>query len=285
MNWLTALLGIGKAEGPESTANGLALCVGLNAVNPDFYEGWDGQLNACENDANALAHYLQSRGFHTTTLLTKAATRDAVITKLGDFAKLARPGDTVVFTNSSHGGQVPDYDGTETDGMDETICMFDGQIIDDELEKAWSKFQPGVRIVFVSDSCHSGTVARELFSDRERTINTTPAVRAVPLHVQNSIAVAQSLKLRTIKALAREHHDIRASVLALGACQDSQTAMDGSVNGLFTGTLLNVLRLNKSGYGTVVSRCRRAMPDTQTPSYTYAGPRFASFENNAAFTI
>lgn len=287
-NWLQMLLNFGAGPSKlESLTNGLALCVGLNSVDPDFYEGWDGQLSACENDARAMAHYLGQKGYHTTTLLTRDATRDAVLTKLADFAKIARPGDTVVFTNSSHGGQTPDYDNTESDGMDETICMFDGQIIDDELEVAWSKFQPGVRVVFVSDSCHSGTVARMLFSEHDRLLNTATGSKAMPQAVQTCVIVAQDQKLRDIKqaAGARQHSEIACSVLALGACQDNQTAMDGTINGAFTGALLNVLRTNKSGYGNVITNVRRQLPPTQTPSYTYAGPRFLSFEQSAAFAI
>jgi hypothetical protein len=278
-------LGGGASEKPESLVNGLALCIGLNAVNPDFYEGWGGPLNACENDANAMAHYLGAKGFHTTVLLTKAATRDAVLTKIGDFAKIAKPGDTVVITNSSHGGQVPDYDNTEADGMDETICMYDGEIIDDELEAAWAKFAAGVRIVFVSDSCHSGTVARAMFSDHNITLSQKGS-RAMPIDVQNAVNTLQSVTLQSRKAeVSRQHSEIAASVLQLGACQDSQTAMDGAVNGAFTGALLSVLRTNKGGYGNVVVAVRRMLPPSQTPSYAYAGPRFASFENGAAFTI
>ena len=285
-NWIQTLLGFGE-EPKKDEFNGFALCVGLNAVSPDAYEGWDGQLNACENDANAMSHYLQSKGFHTTVLLTKAATRDNVLGKLGELAALAKPGDTVCFTNSSHGGQVPDYDGTETDGMDETICMFDGQIIDDELEAAWAKFKPGVRVIFVSDSCHSGTVARAMFSDHDRMLNTTPGSKAMPQVVQSSIIVSQDTKLRDRKASAqRSHTDITATVLAMGACQDSQTAMDGSINGAFTGALLATMR-RYSGYsfGRVVTEIRRALPPSQTPSYTYAGPRNAAFESAAAFSI
>lgn len=286
-NWLQMLLNFGTGDSKvDSLTNGLALCVGLNAVNPDFYEGWDGKLNACENDARAMAHYLSQKGYHTTTLLTKEATRSALLTKLSDFAKLARPGDTVVITNSSHGGQTPDYDNTEADGMDETICMYDGQVIDDELEAAWSKFQPGVRVVFVSDSCHSGTVARALFSPHDRMLNTAEGSKAMPQAVQTCVIVAQDQKLRNIKAEVRQHTEIACSVLALGACQDNQTAMDGAINGAFTGALLTVLRTSgNDGYGRVITNVRRQLPPTQTPSYTYAGPRFLSFEQSPAFAI
>jgi len=286
MNWLQALLGIGKKP-KQPTQNGFALCVGLNAVNPNFYEGWDGKLNACENDANAMQHYLTSRGFHVTKLLTAEATCAAVLLKLRDYATLAQPGDTVVFTNSSHGGQVPDYDNTEADRMDETICMYDGQIIDDSLEAAWARFKPGVRLVFVSDSCHSGTVARAAFSAHTRYVNTAEGSKAMPMATQLEVAAANNLYYRVQKEEAqRAHSEIAASVLALGACQDNQTALDGTVNGAFTGALLDVLRgSNTLDYGRTIVAVRRALPPSQTPSYTYAGPRLYDFEHSPAFSI
>ena len=63
-------------------------------------------------------------------------------------------------TYSGHGGQVPDVNGDEDDKKDETWCLYDGQLIDDELYYELSRFAAGVRILVLSDSCHSGTVTR-----------------------------------------------------------------------------------------------------------------------------
>lgn len=46
----------------------------------------------------------------------------------------------------------------ESDGMDEFLCLYDGQMIDNEL---WTIFgQCKGRIFFVADCCHSGTIFR-----------------------------------------------------------------------------------------------------------------------------
>ena len=290
MNWLKRLFGYGYDEDAhlKPAAHGFALCIGLNSVNPQFYEGWSGELSGCENDANALAHWLETKNFSSVEkLLTKQATRDQVMLKLKLLAELAIPGDLVVVTNSSHGGQIPDFDSTEADGMDETICMYDGQLIDDELELCWSRFRRGVRIVFVSDSCHSGTVMRAAFSDYERMLTTTPHSKAMPGPIISAIVNAQHETLLGRKALAaRQHSEIVASVLALGACQDSQVAMDGPINGAFTGALLSTLRrFPTNSYGRVIAECRRALPPSQTPSYTYAGPRSTAFESSTVFSF
>ena len=77
-------------------------------------------------------------------------------------AKSMRPGDIFLLTYSGHGGQVPDYSGDEaledpSDIIDETLCLFDGQLVDDELYALWSAFPTDSRVLVVTDCCHSGT--------------------------------------------------------------------------------------------------------------------------------
>jgi len=68
-------------------AKGVALTIGLNFVDPKHYQGWDGELAACEADARDMAALAASKGFTVTTLLTKQATRAAVTKALAAHAK------------------------------------------------------------------------------------------------------------------------------------------------------------------------------------------------------
>jgi hypothetical protein len=139
----------------------LALQIGLNSVNPASYSGWSGPLAGCENDANDMANIAKKYAMTTTTLLTAKATRAAVLANLSNAAKTLQAGDLFFLTYSGHGGQMPDINGDETDKQDETWCLYDGELIDDELYAAISAFKDGVRLLVLSDSCHSGTVTRE----------------------------------------------------------------------------------------------------------------------------
>src|SRR4029453_12860588 len=143
-------------------AQGIALHIGLNSVDPQKYEGWSGPLNACEADANDMADLAHTQGFATTKLLTKKATRDAVLKGIADAAKKLKSADIFFLTYSGHGGQAPDLNGDEPDGKDETWCLYDGELIDDELYSSWGAFAAGVRILLLSDSCHSGSVSKAL---------------------------------------------------------------------------------------------------------------------------
>ncbi|MGW7210832.1 caspase family protein, partial [Streptomyces sp. NPDC054837] len=140
---------------------GIALHIGLDGVDPNAYEGWDGSLSACENDATALQKITRKLGYKTKTLLTKKATTQATLSEIGQAATTLDAGDIFVLTYAGHGAQLTDHESDEPDQRDETWVMYDRQLLDDELWGAFSAFKAGVRIVTISDSCHSGTVIRE----------------------------------------------------------------------------------------------------------------------------
>ena len=143
---------------------GASLHIGLNAVDPQQYSGWDGQLTACEFDANDMQALAKSQGFKKVTKrLTKKATRNRVLADIKSAAGKLKQNDIFFLTYSGHGGQVPNTgNDLEPDGFDETWCLYDGELIDDELYDALKQFAKGVRIFVLSDSCHSGTVLRAI---------------------------------------------------------------------------------------------------------------------------
>ncbi len=153
--------GAPQGESVAPARKNIALAVGLNSVNPSQYAGWSGRLHAAENDANDLAAIAESRGFSTTVLLTGRATRNGVIDQIKKAAASMQPGDSFIFSYSGHGGQIRDRNGDETDDqMDETMCLYDGELIDDELAALWTLFPAGAKILVLADCCHSGTIAK-----------------------------------------------------------------------------------------------------------------------------
>jgi hypothetical protein len=76
---------------------------------------------------------------------------------------VSEPGDTVWIHYSGHGGRLPDDNGDEEDGYDETLIPVDfqsaGQIRDDDVLKHLVKpMREGVTMTCLMDCCHSGTV-------------------------------------------------------------------------------------------------------------------------------
>ncbi|MEH2589108.1 caspase family protein [Bradyrhizobium sp. AZCC 1721] len=213
---------------------GISLHIGLNSVDPQHYEGWSGPLNACEADANDMADLAGSQGFATEKLLTKKATRKAVLDGIADAAKSLKSGDFFFLTYSGHGGQTPDLNADEPDGQDETWCLYDGQLIDDELYSAWGAFASGVRILLLSDSCHSGSVSKAVHYAAMARSGPPPVYRAMPNEV--ALRVYQNHKdfynpILEKRNLAETLGGVKASVLLISGCQDNQLSLDGTFNG------------------------------------------------------
>lgn len=266
-----------------------SLHVGLNALDADAYDGFAGQLFGCENDAVDMSVAVKAAGAKSqTVLLTKQAKASIVLSELRAMMYASRPGDLVIFTNSSHGSQVADRNGDEADKMDETICMYDRMIIDDELAAVYSLALAGVDILSISDSCHSGTMLR-LFPGPG---NICMASRELPHTVSLQTVATNEETYGPIledKALKEYRGQVKASVLHIGACSDSQTAYDGvpdaHTNGLFTENLLKVMKQYKpKSYGMLVAYILRQMPADQVPQFRYTGPLSRSFIDSAPFS-
>jgi metacaspase-1 len=136
-----------------------ALCIGINN-----YPGTDMDLRGCVNDAKDWAATLTGRGYTVQTLVDAQATKAAMVDAIRALVRGGDKGDSLVITYSGHGTYAPDTDGDEVDGLDEGLCPYDikqGRVlIDDEIHQLFAERAAGVRIVLLSDSCHSGTVIR-----------------------------------------------------------------------------------------------------------------------------
>ncbi len=301
----TKLAPLAKTAKPKA----LALHLGLNGVSAAAYGGWDGPLAACEFDANDMAAIAKSKGMKATVLLTKKATRAHLLAGMRSAAKALKSGDFFLLTYSGHGGQVPDINGDEPDGMDETWCLYDGQLLDDELYFELSKFAAGVRILVLSDSCHSGSVTRNFppppppAGQRPRLMPAAVAMRVYTAHqafydkLQTDVAAAArkaafvdpDAALAQVGAAAQATALVgrfKPSVVLISGCQDNQTSMDGDHNGAFTEQLLKVWSLGEfaGNYSAFHARIRAALPPSQSPNLFVLGPA-AKFVKQRPFTV
>ena len=154
----------------------VALCIGIND-----YPGTQNDLSGCLNDAKDWAAALQGRGFAVTSLFDSKATKAAMVSGMKKLIGAAKSGDSVVITYSGHGTFVPDTSGDEPDGRDEGLCPYDihkgNVLLDDEIHQLFAKRAAGVKVVLLSDSCHSGSVIRWAPPDPD---STAPRPRFLP---------------------------------------------------------------------------------------------------------
>jgi len=274
-------------------ANGRAIVIGLNKVDPDHYDGWSGPLIACEADASSMAQIAGTQGLTVESLLTAEATRGHVLKALEQAASESDKGDFLMVTYSGHGGHLPDLNNDEPDALDETWCLFDGELIDDELYKAFSAFKQGVRILVLSDSCHSGTVVKAALM--REFLSQLPASRLKRFrNMPNDVAQRTYLKNKGFYdpllhdvSLRVKPEEIAASVLLLSGCQDNQLSGDGEFNGVFTGQLLQAWNGGKfkGDYSDLHRRIRQHMPPDQTPNLFWGSKLNATFLKSRPFTV
>jgi hypothetical protein len=283
-------------------AKGISLHIGLNKVDPEHYLGWDGALNACEYDAEDMESLATDQGFETTIIKTNIAVRNTVIEAIENAAAELNSGDIFLLTYSGHGGQVSDYNRDEPDNKDETWCLYDGQLIDDELFALWPKFQSDVRIFVLSDSCHSGTVVRLALDENDpaarihrRVADALAAEGArfkyMPRDIAARVARTRRNFYNELQQSIPEHgklvNEIQATVRLISGCQDNQYSLDGLTNGLFTETLLRIWDQGhfEGNYTAFHRAILESMPATQSPNHFLVGSRNPVFDAQKPFEI
>mmetsp|Transcript_47746 Transcript_47746/g.93251 ORF Transcript_47746/g.93251 Transcript_47746/m.93251 type:complete len:310 (+) Transcript_47746:165-1094(+) len=142
-----------------------AVLIGIN------YVGQSGQLSGCHNDVKNIKRYIMDvHGFQEENIEVlmddghhTSPDRRNIMEAYARIAEESQPGDAVFCHYSGHGGKLPDDNGDEDDGYDETLIPVDyehaGQIRDDELlKKLVLPLQAGVTMFSLMDCCHSGTI-------------------------------------------------------------------------------------------------------------------------------
>jgi hypothetical protein len=281
-------------------SNAISINIGLNHVDPDQYNGWDGQLSGCVNDALAMRKIADDLGYVSTMILDEEATADRIISEIGQAAWNLDENGIVLISFSGHGGQMTDANGDESDGLDETWVCYDRQLIDDELYNLWNQFASGARILVISDSCHSGTVTRGLeyqavvnssaFSKHYQRSRSGPLrFRGIPPEVAAGNYEANKTHYRSLQFASgsRTRSAMEACVMLLSGCQDNQLSSDGDSNGLFTGNLLTVWNSGAFGgdYRAFLNAICDRMPSTQTPNYSIVGTPSEDFEAQSPFSV
>jgi hypothetical protein len=248
-----------------------SLHIGIND-----YPGTGNDLSGCVNDANDWRETLEARHFQATSFLdgqaTKSNMHEAISKIVGDTGR----DDIAVITYSGHGTWVPDEDDDEVDGRDEALCPYDineGQVlIDDELYEIFSERTRGARIIFISDSCHSGTVAKvcNFILGTESDLRNAQKIRflAPEIYIKdNKKLLSRALRVEKVKARGK----IRAASVLLSGCKDDEYSYDawfnGRPNGAFTYVALQALKglPDNAAYREWHREIRKILPHVNYP--------------------
>ena len=293
---------------PTGLNHGISLHIGLNILDKQHY-GAAPELFGCHYDAHAMERIAKQCGYgESAVLLDGKATVTAVQAGIRAAAKALGDGDIFLLTYAGHGSSVPDFSGDELDdGKDETWCLYDREMLDDELYDGWRNFKRGVRVLVISDSCHSGSVLRATLDGTVRVDLSNPDLRPRPRTLPE--AVRRDVNERNeglYRDLARKlgadagkggglvqgrspravSQPLNATVRLLSGCQDNQTSGDGDLNGLFTSRLLQVLEGGfKGNYAGFHRAIKKLMPENQTPNHWAVGRKDPAFDAQHPFEI
>jgi metacaspase-1 len=243
-----------------------ALCVGIND-----YPGTKSDLSGCVNDANDWAAALKARGYDVALLVDQRAKLKAIVDGLTDLVAQAKAGDSLVFTFSGHGSWLPDTSGDEPDGRDEMLCPYDvnsGQyLMDDMLSAIFDGKPKGAQLFFISDSCHSGSVAK-FAPDPLGGKDRMPKIRLLPPleFVKDEETRAKiPLAARTPTTSGGKKYP----ALLLSGCRDVEFSYDadfaGRPNGALTRAALEALQQNPATPQDWFTSIRKRLPSQQYP--------------------
>ena len=299
---------------------GISIHVGLNDVDPTKFKGPLDSLKGCEHDARDMRDIAESRGFAAQLLLGPEATTVNVINAIGAASLELKGGEILLFTFSGHGSQVLDpINGDEPDSQDERMVLFDACLLDDQLYALWTKFRAGVRILFIPDSCHSGTLMMVPGDPPEPAADQPGKAAAPDDGDEGFFPEAQPVpdedgQPRLVRSLPRSvmhRHDsefldfynsvrhvlpptansknaVVASLIQISACQEFEKALDGSRNGVFTSMLREVWADGafQGTYGQFYEAIlKKTVPFKQRPNFRTLGVTNAAFEDQRPFTI
>lgn len=221
-----------------------ALLVGIND-----YPG--APLKGCVNDVSMMADLLVSRyGFKeedTRLLVDRRATTKRILGALEWLVDMDAPG-RCVFHYSGHGVQVATRNfRQEVDGLDEVLCPVDFNwadpymIRDKQLYKTFRKIPKGIKFAWVSDSCHSGDLIRDMPKNVE-----VPRTMPLPPDVAWDVRIAKKKQLCCIGMNpANDVMDVHVRSVTQGqldvgfvsGCRSDQTSADTVIHGIPCGAL------------------------------------------------
>src|SRR3954463_5509204 len=163
------LLLCGLVRAASARAADRALVVGVEKYGDSRVPETPG----CVLDATQTAKFLEAKYGFAGTVIKVLTNEQATSANIEHefrhwLIEDTQPGDRVFFLYAGHGSQLPDDNGDEEDGLDETIAPYDvnpetgsGEIRDDVFDALIAQLS-GRRAVLLFDSCHSGTISRDL---------------------------------------------------------------------------------------------------------------------------
>ena len=266
-------------DGPPCQRIGVA--AGLTGVDPACYGGSDGACPGCDVDATDFANVLRAAGFETSLLLNQDAGWDGLSRRIAAAAAQLGPGDLFVLMVSGHGGRgVFRNPQTNREEVHETWCLWDGQVLDDEIVRAFAQFAAGVRIVVVNDQCHAGGV----FGGKGPAVRGAGGLKPVLPGPDGEEAWKKAIGFRDPGQLFGAVKT-PPMLIQFASCRAEQTSIGMPLGGTWVTALLKVLAAtHELSWREWFDRASEHMTlgQNQTPQWVELGPVTDAFRRGKA---
>jgi metacaspase-1 len=145
------------------------------------YPGTPSALQGCVNDAQDLHAWSSAHGWDAGTPLLEPTDAEFIAAVSYHVAQL-HYGDQLLLTNSGHGTTLAALTDAEPDGLDEALVFRTSTgrltaVRDDTLAELFAPVPLGARVIFVSDTCFSGGLQRDVPLDRPAVYDDTDGDR------------------------------------------------------------------------------------------------------------
>jgi hypothetical protein len=234
--------GIIKTNGTHTK---IALICSLTKVDKKYYDGWDGYCPGTDIDAKNFAMMCSRNNIPYIKIENEQCTGENVVNLWKSCVNsLDTNNGLFIFFYSGHGGQV--YSSTEKDGLDETLCLWDGQMRDDVVWQLLNLVPKTCRTFMVTDCCNSGT------------------------NFQLPFNFGKDMSSR----------NKQPNMLHYGGCGDSESSYGSSIGGVFTNYLKKNYNKKYSYIEWFTITIEQMKGQKQKPTFAETG---ISFKNTKIF--
>lgn len=250
----------------------ISLHIGINNVDQSYYDNLVPPLTGCINDMKNLGQLASQAGFETNFLQNASATRSHITSKIIELGNAVEQEGMFLITYAGHGVQMEDQsplgdNDNEIDGKDESWVVYDGFYLDDEIFNALAQIDKDIRVLLISDSCHSEQMSRIFRMGEEvneRMISPETAKRVLEKNGQSIRGLYEDV--------GGKIEDYKVRVLNFSACKADQTAKEINGNGVFTSSLVSIYdKKTPNSYQSWIDQVTNDVSSqnlSQTPNYT-----------------
>lgn len=250
---------------PPATTHGRVFFRGFawSRVNGPSWHGWEGPLDETQRDITSMRSRLPAAD--SAVLFDREATIQACENAVRALWPVAEPGDWIIADISGHGGD--DLGGDPAEPRSEYVCAWDGPWPEWQIQNLARGFRPGVRVLFIIDTCNSRGFAKDRpTSPFAAFAQRMPQPKTVPPEIAALVSGTHAALFRAIRQAKKAGRPRAAGPEPL--CGVISAAEEGtpSYDGAFHGIAVPAMRPGVTPQD-IVNETRRRLVGRQRPNY------------------